>query len=199
MRRDDMITEAMRLFGERGYAATTVAEIQVACGLTAGSGALYKHFPSKRELLAEGVRRYVADLDKSRASLIELLPQEPRPALEAIAAAVSAAMAGDRAMIRVGLRDLEPFPDLLAVLWDGLLGSLYRELADWLGAHQAKGNVRLADPEATAAVLIASLTYYRVLEALIGHSPGDVELHSYLRAWVDSAEATVHAIPGGPA
>lgn len=55
----------MRLFGERGYAATSVADIQLACGLTGGSGALYKHFASKRDLLAEGVRRYVAGMERA--------------------------------------------------------------------------------------------------------------------------------------
>lgn len=201
----------MRLFGENGYDATSVADIQVAAGLAAGSGALYKHFASKRDLLADGVHRYVADLEKSRAGLAELLPEEPRAALTLIAEAVPAAMAGDRAMIRVGLRDLEQFPDLLEVLWDGLLGALYRELAGWLRAQQARGAagtagtagaviaagpvdaVAVPDPDATAAVLVASLTYFRVLEALTGHTPGDVALSAYTRAWVDSAVATVTA------
>src|SRR5262245_66296506 len=46
----------MRLFGEHGYAATTIAEIEAAAGLSPGSGALYRHFRSKRELLEAGVR-----------------------------------------------------------------------------------------------------------------------------------------------
>jgi hypothetical protein len=91
----------------------------------------------------------------------------------------------------VGLRDLEQFPDLLSVLWDGLLDVLYRWLAGWLSAQQARGHLEVTDPAATAAVLVASLTYYRVLQALIGHAPGDVEVDAYLTAWVDSAVATV--------
>ena len=70
----------MRLFGERGYDATSVADIQVACGLTAGSGALYKHFTSKRELLAEGIHRYVEAMKKSASELIPSLPADPRAA-----------------------------------------------------------------------------------------------------------------------
>jgi AcrR family transcriptional regulator len=185
----------MRLFGERGYDATSVADIQVACGLTAGSGALYKHFASKRDLLAEGVHRYVDAMKKSATELIPSLPEDPRAALTVIAGAVSSAMAGDRAIIRVGLRDLGQFPDLLDVLWDGLLVALYRELAAWLDAQQELGRIQADDTAATAAVLVASLTYYRVLQSLIGHSPGDVELDEYLTAWVDSAVATLN--PGG--
>ena len=52
--RQRLVAEAMRLFGEQGYAATTVAEIEAAAGLSPGSGSLYRHFPSKQALLAEG-------------------------------------------------------------------------------------------------------------------------------------------------
>lgn len=194
--RDRMIEAGMTLFGERGYDATSVADIQMACGLTAGSGALYKHFPSKQALLAEGVRRYVASVERSRAGLMEILPNDPRQALEMMAGAVAAAMAGDGPVIRVVLRDLERFPDLLAELWDGLLAALYVEVANWLRAQQDRGRVTVTDPAATAAVLLASLTYYRILEALIARTPGDVDLPAFLAAWVDSAVATLHLSPG---
>lgn len=36
--RERILTEAMRLFGEKGYEATTIAEIEAAAGLTPGSG-----------------------------------------------------------------------------------------------------------------------------------------------------------------
>ncbi|GAB4931234.1 hypothetical protein MAHJHV33_48350 [Mycobacterium avium subsp. hominissuis] len=39
----------------KGYAATSVADIQRESGLAPGSGALYKHFGSKRELLEAAV------------------------------------------------------------------------------------------------------------------------------------------------
>jgi len=76
------------------------------------------------------------------------------------------------------------------------LSVLYRQLSDWLRAGQERGLVSVADPAPTAAVLVASLTYYRVLNALIGHTPGDVGLDAYLRAWVDSAAATLNIAPG---
>ena len=192
------MTVGLRLFSERGYGATSVAEIQLACGLTAGSGALYKHFSSKQELLAEGIRRYLNDLDDSRAALMEVLPDEPRAALQMIARAVSDAMAGDGPVIRVGLRDLEQFPELLAELWDGLLGALYGELAAWLTVQRAAGRIEINDPAATAAVLLASLTYYRVLDALIGRTPGDVDESAYLSAWIDSAVATLQVVGSQP-
>ena len=195
-RRDELIDTGMRLFAERGYAATTVADIQTACGLTPGSGALYKHFASKQALLDGGVRRYVTDLEERRAGFVGNLPDDPPEALHVIAAAVTGAMAGDRSIIRITLRDLEAFPELLDMLWQGLLGALYRELADWVSAQAARGRVSVTDPHATAAVLVASLTYPTVLDALIGRLPGDVDAAAYLTAWVDSATATLRPIAG---
>lgn len=194
---DQLVAVALRLFGERGYDSTSVADIQTASGLAAGSGALYKHFSSKQALLEEAVRRYIAELEKNRAGLMEVLPDEPRAALEMIATAVSDAMADDGAVIRVALRDLERFPELLAELWDGLLGALYDEMAAWLTAQRLAGRIAVKDPDATAAVLLGSLTYYRILEALIGRTPGDVDVSAYLSAWVDSAVATLQPQAAG--
>ena len=54
----------MRLFGEQGYQATSVAQIEAAAGLAPGSGALYRHFKSKQALLEAGIDR---QLDRRRA------------------------------------------------------------------------------------------------------------------------------------
>ena len=127
---------------------------------------------------------------------MEVLPAEPRGALEMIAGAVSDAMAGDGPVIRVALRDLEQFPELLDELWDGLLGALHGELTDWLADQRQADKIRVADPSATAAVLLASLTYYRILDALIARTPGGVDVSAYLSAWVDSAAATLRIDEG---
>ena len=55
--RDRLLEVALALFARQGYSATSVADIQQACGLSPGSGALYKHFPSKKALLQEAKRR----------------------------------------------------------------------------------------------------------------------------------------------
>ena len=53
---DIIIARALRLFKERGYQATSMADIGGACGLLKGS--IYHHFPSK-EVLALAVMGYV--------------------------------------------------------------------------------------------------------------------------------------------
>lgn len=53
---DRLVFAAMRLFGEKGYGSTSVADILKEAG--ANSGSLYHAFPTKQDLLLEVLRRY---------------------------------------------------------------------------------------------------------------------------------------------
>ena len=55
--RERLITEAIRLFGDKGFEATSVSQIEAAAGLSAGSGALYRHFKSKDDVLTACIDR----------------------------------------------------------------------------------------------------------------------------------------------
>jgi TetR/AcrR family transcriptional repressor of nem operon len=55
---EQILTEAARLFRERGFAGAGVAEIMKAAGLT--HGAFYAHFPSKSALAAKALARAFA-------------------------------------------------------------------------------------------------------------------------------------------
>jgi TetR/AcrR family transcriptional regulator, transcriptional repressor for nem operon len=58
---EQILTEAARLFRERGFDRAGVADIMKAAGLT--HGAFYAHFPSKNALEAEAVDRAFAQSD----------------------------------------------------------------------------------------------------------------------------------------
>src|ERR1700759_3943142 len=89
--RERLLAEASRLFATQGYASTSVADIQLAAGMTAGSGALYKHFTSKEALLAEVVGLHIATVREGRRSFAETAPTELEPALRYLVAGVWAA------------------------------------------------------------------------------------------------------------
>jgi TetR/AcrR family transcriptional repressor of nem operon len=52
--RESIIKEALHLFRDHGYHATSMSDIGVACGLLKGS--IYHYFPSKEELMKEVIR-----------------------------------------------------------------------------------------------------------------------------------------------
>lgn len=191
--RDRIVTEAARLFAAQGYAATSVADIQLTCGLTAGSGALYKHFRSKRDLLEAIIDTHITTMRDGNQSFAAQLPDDLTGALRMTAQAVWAGMQRDHQALRVMLRDLDDFPELLESLWSEVRANVYDEFARWLRTQADRGTIHVADPEATAAVLLASLTYYPILKTLIGHPPGDIEADRFAEAWVQHAALTLDA------
>ncbi|MFD5599868.1 TetR/AcrR family transcriptional regulator [Leucobacter sp. NPDC058333] len=177
----------MRLFAERGYESTSVAEIQVAAGMTGGSGALYKHFASKEAVLAEGVRRYIADFAEHSATTVRSLPNDPQAALRAIAEGVMDSMTANEAILRVLLRDLEGHREMLDRVWEGVLAGVYTEMAQWIRAQNADKLLAVVDPEATATVLMSALTYWPILHSLTGKESGGLARSAYIEAWIDTS------------
>lgn len=194
--RDRFVAEAARLFAARGYAATSVADIQIACGLTPGSGALYKHFATKRDLLEAVIATHVTTMQKASASFAQQLPDDLVEALHTTVRAVWDAMRRDSQVLRVTFRDLDAFPDLLDVVWHEVRVNVYDEFACWLHRLNDEGVIRVEDPAATAAVLLSSLTYHPILFSLIGHHPGDVDAKRFEQAWVRLAAAALSVQQG---
>lgn len=179
---DRILQHAMRLFADKGYERTSVPEIQTAAGLAAGSGALYKHYPSKEAVLAAGVQRYVADAQRAQHAL-ETVALPPSEALEHIGRMAMATMAGRYDELRILWRDLEQVPAVHALAREQIVQSSYRALAKWLRDLSARSEIGEQDSEAVAAVILGSITMFRAFEALWGERPIDVDDERFLRAW----------------
>src|SRR5438270_11064678 len=72
--RDRIVAESLRLFAERGYRGTSVADLEDAAGLSPGSGSLYTHFGTKEEVLAAAVEQtaLLADTGYAAFDLLQL-------------------------------------------------------------------------------------------------------------------------------
>ncbi|HEX2286539.1 MAG TPA: TetR/AcrR family transcriptional regulator C-terminal domain-containing protein, partial [Mycobacterium sp.] len=160
-------------------------------GLTPGSGALYKHFSSKRALLDALVRRHLDTLTRGANDVSSDPPHDLRAFLREVGQSVLGAIENDRDLLRIILRDLDAFPDLLDEIWEGVIDHLYQGLTTWIERERSDGRVHVDDPAATASVLLASLTYYQILDSLIGRVPGGVDRDRYLDAWVSHAAASL--------
>ena len=90
--RDRLKQAALRLFTERGFAATSIAAIETAAGLAPRAGAFYRHFESKETLLEDLAREHITETPdefdfeglrgygNTRAELIALARQFERAA-----------------------------------------------------------------------------------------------------------------------
>ena len=136
--------------------------------------------------------RSAADRDKAIPSMLDTAETaDPREALRLLADVVWAFMAADRDLIRLMIREFTGFPALFEQMWQGVVATVYRRGTEWITTLRDQGRARATDPEATAAVLVASLTCYPILDVLIGHAPCDLAPDRFLAAWLDSSVAAL--------
>ena len=196
--RDRVLSHAMRLFGEQGYSATTVAQIESAAGLRPGTGGLYRHFASKRDLLEAGVREQLAsqrELIAFIAAPADLVSASLRERLVAIAKAALARLDEERDLNRIILRDLRDFPELIRLVRANEMNSIQSVLSEWLAA-QAGPDAADVDWSALAAVLMGSVSHYWVLRDSMGTHPSGVDEERYLSVLADLVMARLTEASG---
>lgn len=171
-----VVDAAMRCFGSKGYAATKIADIEAAAGLTVGSGGTYRHFRSKRAIL-EAVVDAIVDVPDD-----ELAP--PDVDLEASAHAALRYM--NEGLTRLFFRDLDDFPEQRDRIVDRTVIGPYQIVAERIRAENPT-----VDAEALAAVLLGSLINFRVIEVLIGEGRNGVSADRFVDAWAAVYRAAV--------
>jgi AcrR family transcriptional regulator len=105
---------AMRLFTERGYGATTVADVAAAAEVS--SMTVFRYFPTKEDLvLADEYDPVIVERIRARPS--------SQPLMQRIGAALAESATGlrpaDRAMLLARVRLSLSVPALRARMWDG--------------------------------------------------------------------------------
>ena len=186
--RERLLEAAMELFARQGYASTSVADIQQACGLSPGSGALYKHFPSKKALLQEATRRQVELMGAMGDDYNRTRPTDIRGALRQGADQIWANIDYNSQLLRVMFREPEAIEDMIDDLWSAAASTAYQRAARALTAAKDAGVAQPDDPEATATVLVAALAYLPIAQLLIGRTPGNMDPQRFREAWLRLAE-----------
>jgi AcrR family transcriptional regulator len=109
--REKVLAAGLELFGERGYHATSIAEIGLRAGIA--KSVLYHYFGSKAGLYEEIAVGQTAELVAAVAAAVPADPDAPR--LRAGVDAYLAFLAARPAAWRLLLRDPPADPELLAV------------------------------------------------------------------------------------
>jgi AcrR family transcriptional regulator len=188
--RQRIAEEALRLFADKGYAGTSVAEIERAAGLKPGAGGLYAHFESKRDVLAAAVGSSVGVANAAYSMHAALPLEDPRAELTVIVRGSLLLFDATGDWIRVRLKEHDQFPELFAGDAD-LSARAYRYLADWLHAKVDAGVFVDHDCEATADVLFGAISSYWQRESSRGRRGGEVDRDQFVAAWVDLASRLI--------
>jgi AcrR family transcriptional regulator len=191
--RERILDAAVELFGRRGYHATSVGEIEQAAGLSPRRGGLYKHFASKEAVLEAAVERRGQVVDElesitSAAPLVDVGEE-----LRALTRLAFREIGRDQAVFRIVMREGDNFPELRDRFYDRIVSGGHDQAADLLERLAERMAVEDLDADALAAVLLAPLINYRVLDTLFGRPPGDVEEDRYLELWADCALTILEA------
>ena len=139
--RERLVMTALRLFGEKGYESTSVADVLKAAG--ANSGSLYHFFPTKQDLLIEVLRRYRDGIGPMLLEPAWRGVADPIARVFALLARYRQALVDSDCFYGCPIGNLaleihEPDPpvrDLLAVNFDGWVSAIetcYREAGDRL-------------------------------------------------------------------
>ncbi|PZU04552.1 MAG: hypothetical protein DI630_00050 [Gordonia sp. (in: high G+C Gram-positive bacteria)] len=185
--RNRIVHEAARLFARQGYNATSIGDIQTAAGLATGSGALYKHFSSKQDVLHAVVRTHIDTIADTMATVVH----QPEHALDELIAAARAVWDGltnSRELVRVMYRDLDDTPEALDELWNAVDNKVFATFTDIITRGIATQQFRQVPVEHTALVLMSAISYLPTTRALIDRTPSHFTTDTdYLTAWTTIA------------
>jgi AcrR family transcriptional regulator len=183
--RERLITAAMRLFAERGYAGTTVGDIEAAAGLAPRSGALYQHFEGKRHVLEAALARHVRDLEEMQSAM-DLLPLgDLRAELTLMARWNMQDLKRREDLYRFIRKEGDRFPELAEAVYEHISERPLRRVADFLRERFRSAGGEQPDCEALVAVLVQSMAAYRAHELSFGRPPLGVDEERFIETWVE--------------
>lgn len=166
--KERLVTEAMRLFSQQGYRATSINQIEKAAGLVPGCGALYNHFKSKDALLAAGIDR---QLDRRRAmhdiSALFAGQGDLRTELSLLCRYLMSVLDREREFLQVAARTPADESLRLKDAYAALIDGLYSELGDWIKGCAPK----LDDSEARRIAVVG-------INAVLGKRASRIVFHS---------------------
>jgi AcrR family transcriptional regulator len=190
-----ILDAAMQLFAERGYRGTSVGEIERAAGLAPRSGALYKHFEGKEDVLERAIERHLEAIDDLGTALDMLPLGDLRAELTLLARWNLASLDRRAPLTRFVYREGDRLPPKLRrKLYERLVELPYSQIVSWLRSRVDAAGAGKPDLHALALIMIEPMSSYRTIEQLFGRAPGDVDDERFIAAWVDVCLAYARSI-----
>src|ERR1700735_110348 len=188
--RERILDEAMRLFSEHGYAATSIAKIEAAAGLTPGAGGLYHHFASKEAVLAAGIERQLSRLAALR-EIRQVLGSlgDLKAELTLTARYILAELDSESELLRILASDARNRPRVLKTAVEQLVSSMFTGFATWIG-ERAERAIPTEEATAIAGFGLGSLLSSRLLRDVLG-IPSQVDDVVLVDTWVQTMMAAL--------
>ncbi|MEZ0053692.1 AcrR family transcriptional regulator [Mycobacterium sp. MAA66] len=191
--RERLVTEAMKLFSDKGFEATSVSQIEAAAGLSAGSGALYRHFKSKDALLSAGIDRQLdrrsamADIRALFAGLGDLHSE-----LTVLGRYLLTVIDQESELLQIAARTPAGLSERLDTAYAALVDGLCDELNGWISAWAPRASPKLT--KVLASLSVNSLLGERFAANLFRRSSAPASDAEYLKEWTATFAGRVQAL-----
>ncbi len=188
--RDQLVDSARRLFASRGFAATTIGDIEEAAGFTRRGGTFYRHFETKNDVLDAIVDDHVSQVREVKR-LRDLYPlADRRSELLLLGRLLLAELDNEEAIHRILDKEGDRVDAARREMTEQILHNGYRNLVElftgWLSTE-------VDDCDALVVVLIGGLVNLRRNRWTFGAVPLDVDDDRALNVWVGLAESAINA------
>jgi AcrR family transcriptional regulator len=189
--RERILSAALELFASQGFEATSTAQVEEAAGLSPRSGALYKHFRSKEELLEVALAQRMQEI----TTLPERLDLGPltdlRSELTLIARWGLAELARERELALIVMKEGNRLPAFRDAFLEAIVRPGHALATEVLRRYSASHDVEFDDIEALGEVLCAALVGFALQGFMFGRDFVDISDERYAAAHVEVAMALV--------
>lgn len=163
--RDGIVSAALRLIAERGYAGCSIARVAEAASVATGT--VYKHFPSKGALFAEAFRVATS----REVDAVSEAAAKPGSRQERVAAAVETfarrALKSPRLAYALIAEPVDPLVEAERLVFRRAYRDIFAAaIADAVDA----GEIPPQDPEVSAAAVVGAIAEALVVPLHAGHA-----------------------------
>jgi AcrR family transcriptional regulator len=167
----EIIAAALKLFSERGFAATRLEDVAEAAGVSKAT--IYLYFESKEDLFKAIIREIATPRLDAIEALVEGFDGRAADLVRGLAERARA-IAGSpdvRAVIKLVVSEAGNFPDVAAFYRDEMVLRGLRNIARIIERGVASGEFRRCDPVATGQSIILPIIMNALAREVFGETP----------------------------
>lgn len=183
--RERLVREALDLFARNGVANTPISEIEDAAGLSPGSGAYYRHFDDKKDLLDVSIQQHIKDLEPLD-SMVETLPLGDLESEVKLLMNIGKQFIEQNHKIYLAILSLgENESELLKRYRDTIIRRASEVAAEWAEERDDDLKIPAKNFEIAINIAINAIAHYQLLDTTFDHRSAEVDLDGYIDVLVE--------------
>ncbi len=161
--RERILAAALQLFSAKGVCGASTREIARSADISEVT--LFRHFPTKEQLLGEVINRY--SLSEVQELIPDIIDYPYEEGLAILANQLLTKLDGLRDWIKILHDELQHSPDKMHQIYHSFLDTLFATYASYFRAMQQRGSLRDFDPELAARAFHGMLFSFFNIEEIL--------------------------------